>query len=55
MSTLTENSTSSANYAQYGPQMKTTLPGPNARRIVADDERLIAAIRWWRSLAVAFA
>ncbi len=42
MSTLTQSSTSSASYAKYGPNLKTKLPGPNARRVVADDERLIS-------------
>jgi len=28
--------------AQYGPKLVTTLPGPNARRIVEDDDRLIS-------------
>ncbi len=27
---------------QYGPKLITTLPGPNAQRIVADDDRLIS-------------
>ncbi len=46
MSTLTQDSTQSytrtANYAQFGPKLKTTLPGPNARKVVADDERLVS-------------
>jgi 4-aminobutyrate aminotransferase len=46
MSTLTQESRKSssrtANYALYGPKLKTALPGPNARKIVADDERLIS-------------
>jgi 4-aminobutyrate aminotransferase len=33
---------SSRNLAQYGPKLKTTLPGPNAQRIVAADDRLIS-------------
>jgi 4-aminobutyrate aminotransferase len=28
--------------AQYGPKLITPLPGPNAQRIVADDDRLIS-------------
>jgi 4-aminobutyrate aminotransferase len=28
--------------AQFGPKLITTLPGPNARRIVEDDDRLIS-------------
>ena len=28
--------------AQYGPKLVTPLPGPNAARIVADDDRLIS-------------
>jgi 4-aminobutyrate aminotransferase len=28
--------------AQHGPKLVTTLPGPNASRIVADDDRLIS-------------
>jgi 4-aminobutyrate aminotransferase len=48
MSTLTQdqNDTRTAEatrrYAQYGPKLKTTLPGPNAQRIVADDDRLMS-------------
>ena len=29
-------------YAQYGPKLRTALPGPNARRIVEADDRLIS-------------
>ncbi|HXC96234.1 MAG TPA: acetyl ornithine aminotransferase family protein [Edaphobacter sp.] len=42
MSTMTQSATHSESYTQYGPKLKTALPGPNARRIVADDERLIS-------------
>jgi 4-aminobutyrate aminotransferase len=46
MSTLTQdqtrNYTSTANYAQFGPKLKTALPGPNAKRVVAEDDRLIS-------------
>jgi 4-aminobutyrate aminotransferase len=46
MSTLTQDSTQSytrtANYTQFGPKLKTTLPGPLARKVVADDERLVS-------------
>src|SRR5271170_5909124 len=46
MSTLTQDSTQSytrtANYAQFGPKLKTALPGPNAKKIVAADDRLIS-------------
>jgi 4-aminobutyrate aminotransferase len=46
MSTLTQDqnktSTNAANHAQYGPKLKTTLPGPNAQKIVAADDRLIS-------------
>ena len=28
--------------AQYGPKLVTPLPGPNAQRIIADDDRLIS-------------
>jgi 4-aminobutyrate aminotransferase len=46
MSTLTQEHTqrysSTASYAQFGPKLKTALPGPNAKKIVADDERLIS-------------
>ncbi len=46
MSTLTQESaqsyTRTEDYAQFGPRLKTALPGPNAKRIVADDERLIS-------------
>ena len=45
MSTLTQDTqsyTSSANYAQFGPKLKTALPGPLAKKVVADDDRLIS-------------
>src|ERR1700735_906171 len=44
MSTLTQDQsyTSTKNYAQFGPKLKTSIPGPNARRVVADDDRLIS-------------
>jgi 4-aminobutyrate aminotransferase len=50
MSTLTtdqaQNDTrtlkAARNYSQYGPKLKTALPGPNAQKIVAADERLIS-------------
>ena len=29
-------------YAQYGPILKTTLPGPKAAAIIADDERIMS-------------
>ena len=32
----------SAILAQYGPKLKTALPGPEARRIVEADDRLIS-------------
>ena len=34
--------TKSELYAQHGPKLVTTLPGPNAQRVVADDDRLIS-------------
>jgi len=46
MSTLTQDQihsyTSTKNYAQFGPRLKTALPGPNAKKVVADDDRLIS-------------
>ncbi len=46
MSTLTQETvpaySRTENYANFGPKLKTALPGPNAKRIVADDERLIS-------------
>jgi len=46
MSTLTrettQNYTSTAGYTKYGPKLKTALPGPNAKKVVAADERLIS-------------
>src|ERR1700733_1668385 len=44
MSTLTHESnyTRTANYSQFGPKLKTALPGPLAKKVVADDERLIS-------------
>jgi 4-aminobutyrate aminotransferase len=32
----------SRNLAQYGPKLKTALPGPNARKAIAADDRLIS-------------
>ena len=34
--------TKSELYTQHGPKLVTTLPGPNAQRVVADDDRLIS-------------
>src|SRR5580700_9335887 len=31
-----------ANYAKFGPRLKTALPGPNAKKAVASDDRLIS-------------
>ena len=46
MSTLTQETvpaySRTENYTHFGPKLKTALPGPNAKRIVADDERLIS-------------
>jgi 4-aminobutyrate aminotransferase len=49
MSTLTQDlndtrrtAEASQNFAKYGPKLKTTLPGPNAQKIVAADDRLIS-------------
>ncbi|WP_158790234.1 acetyl ornithine aminotransferase family protein [Granulicella sp. L60] len=51
MTTLTENQierkaesayTSTQAYSQYGPKLKTALPGPLAQKIVAEDDRLIS-------------
>ena len=45
MSTLTQEQTrvaTEAEYAQFGPKLKTTLPGPLAKKAVAEDERLIS-------------
>jgi 4-aminobutyrate aminotransferase len=46
MSTLTQDQThsytSTKSYAQFGPKLKTALPGPNAKKVVADDDRLIS-------------
>jgi 4-aminobutyrate aminotransferase len=48
MNTMTQDQTRPASetgieiYAQYGPRLKTALPGPLAKKIVADDERLIS-------------
>src|ERR1700754_2139724 len=45
MSTLTQEAaqsyTRTANYAQFGPKLKTALPGPLAQKAVAADDRLI--------------
>jgi 4-aminobutyrate aminotransferase len=32
----------SKHYAEFGPKLKTVLPGPKATKIVADDDRLIS-------------
>jgi 4-aminobutyrate aminotransferase len=46
MSTLTHESASdytrTANYGQFGPKLKTALPGPLAQQVVLADERLIS-------------
>ena len=51
MSTLTQDQikdqknqsyTGSETYAQFGPKLKTTLPGPLAQKAVAADDRLIS-------------
>src|ERR1700757_4952287 len=46
MSTLTQDSTTgytrTAKYKQFGPKLKTALPGPLAQKAVADDERLVS-------------
>jgi 4-aminobutyrate aminotransferase len=45
MTTLAQETTRTASaeiYAQFGPKLKTTLPGPNATKIVADDDRLVS-------------
>src|ERR1700748_225006 len=31
-----------ADYASFGPKLKTPLPGPNAKKAVASDDRLIS-------------
>jgi 4-aminobutyrate aminotransferase len=45
-SATTSNSTTAtqkhAKYEQHGPKLRTSLPGPNARRIVEADDRLIS-------------
>src|SRR5580700_368501 len=38
----TQSYTSTENYAQFGPKLKTTLPGPLAQKAVATDDRLIS-------------
>ena len=49
MTTITLDPTQSSNqradekaYALYGPKLKTALPGPNAQKLVAADDRLIS-------------
>jgi 4-aminobutyrate aminotransferase len=46
MSTLTQEHTQSytrtADYAKFGPKLKTAVPGPKAKKAVADDDRLIS-------------
>ena len=42
MSTMTEQSASAEILAQYGPKLRTALPGPNARRVVEADDRVIS-------------
>jgi len=38
----TRTAEAAQNLAQYGPKLKTALPGPNARKIVAADDRLMS-------------
>lgn len=42
MSTATTNISQSELHAQFGPKLKTALPGPNARRVVEADDRVIS-------------
>jgi 4-aminobutyrate aminotransferase len=45
MTTLAQETARTASaeiYAQFGPKLKTALPGPNATKIVADDDRLVS-------------
>ncbi len=49
MTTITLDPTQSSNqrtdektFAQYGPKLKSALPGPNAQKLVAADDRLIS-------------
>jgi 4-aminobutyrate aminotransferase len=45
MSTMTREQmrvATDAEYARFGPRLKTAVPGPNAQRIVAEDQRLIS-------------
>jgi 4-aminobutyrate aminotransferase len=49
MSTLTQDQIHTAdqasrtqNYTQFGPKLKTALPGPLAQKAIADDDRLIS-------------
>jgi 4-aminobutyrate aminotransferase len=46
MSTITpettQHYTQTTNYAQFGPKLKTALPGPLAQKAVANDDRLIS-------------
>jgi 4-aminobutyrate aminotransferase len=37
-----QNHTGGADYAKYGPKLKTALPGPNAKKAIAADDRLIS-------------
>ncbi|MFZ0663998.1 MAG: acetyl ornithine aminotransferase family protein [Acidobacteriaceae bacterium] len=40
--TTITSSTKSEAFAKYGPKLRTSLPGPNARRIVEADDRVIS-------------
>lgn len=49
MSTLTQETTrqysriaTDADYAAFGPKLKTALPGPLAKKVVADDDRVVS-------------
>ncbi len=45
MSTLQQEQTriaTEADYAKFGPKLKTAIPGPLAKKVVADDDRVIS-------------
>jgi len=52
MTTKTMTAAAAGETKSFGPKLKTALPGPNAKRILAGDENIFrrptpVRIRWW--------